>query len=557
MATDVMKISDTPCPELSFRPSMEIFEQADALARSLLKDWRQLDAGQPVSEAARSAPRIGSMAERSTRIGHIAANRLTQLVKEIESPATETPTVTDVPSIMRYRRVISKLCAALKERERLEAEATRQQPKRLSCALRRARADVAKPIEHPKPMPVVEAPLEELTPFFEFLQSNQPFDEQQKEFVRGVCYDDGRIDLCKQVVGPGKIGNLMHSIANNSHVQHFLLGNNIVGAPGSEAIAGFISSRNGRVKTWYLAGNCIDTEGVERIADAMANDEHADALWLKRNPLGPLGGAHLGRLLSTNSTLRTLDLTNTGLLDEGTKLLFDRLHENHSLRILYLDGNGIGEASVPSMAGYFERLGDRKGVTSLWLGINRLGDSAVPLIEAVGRYKFMKRLSLGSNRMGPKSAKALLDAFADAPKLIDLELGMYKSTVDLNEYPNECGDEGAGYLAELVERNSRLLALDFSCNSIGAAGYERLATAIESNKSLVHVVAHDYLHNVSPDIMARFRAATAANLDSFRARLAADPNQKAVAELGVNALVRFLRHGKRIGFIDSIYRNNM
>ena len=72
-----------------------------------------------------------------------------------------------------------------------------------------------------------------------------------------------------------------------------------------------------------------------------------DMLWLKRNPLMPAGGPVLGRMLRTNRMLHTLDLDNTGLLDEGAITVLRSLRFNGGvLRHLYLNGNGLGQPTA-------------------------------------------------------------------------------------------------------------------------------------------------------------------------------------------------------------------
>lgn len=66
-----------------------------------------------------------------------------------------------------------------------------------------------------------------------------------------------------------------------------------------------------KIKTWYIAGNMIDTDGIKIIAEAFKNDEDATSLWLKRNPLQPEGIKYLGEMLEVNKNLRILDLHNT------------------------------------------------------------------------------------------------------------------------------------------------------------------------------------------------------------------------------------------------------
>lgn len=89
------------------------------------------------------------------------------------------------------------------------------------------------------------------------------------EFNRGVVYEDGRLDLCKMVVGPDHIDELMDALAPNTHVRHFLLGNNVVTNHGARRIARFMHDHPDRMRTWYLAGNLIKPAGFHALATAL------------------------------------------------------------------------------------------------------------------------------------------------------------------------------------------------------------------------------------------------------------------------------------------------
>lgn len=103
----------------------------------------------------------------------------------------------------------------------------------------------------------------------------------------------------------------------------------------------------------YIAGNDFSADGLAHVCEALAHDTQVDMLWLKRNPLLPAGGPVLAKLLRTNRMIHTLDLDNTGLLDEGAIVVLKSLAENGgTLRHLYLNGNGLGQptAEVRSLA---------------------------------------------------------------------------------------------------------------------------------------------------------------------------------------------------------------
>jgi hypothetical protein len=74
---------------------------------------------------------------------------------------------------------------------------------------------------------VVPCSLEELQPLLEHLMSNKPGpndDNQSIVFSRGTIMTGGRLDLCKQVVGPQGIQPLLNAIKHSSVVNRILLG---------------------------------------------------------------------------------------------------------------------------------------------------------------------------------------------------------------------------------------------------------------------------------------------------------------------------------------------
>lgn len=148
----------------------------------------------------------------------------------------------------------------------------------------------------------------------------------------------------------------MKSLESNSFVKHFLLGNNIIGPAGARAISNFVDSYPNRMETWYLAGNCIDTQSFCTLARSWANSNTITNLWLKRNPLGPQSIPALCDLTRVSPVLRTLDLDQTELSDAGVTLLFIQLLQMTTdnpllpLRTLYLNSTGIGGAACTAIA---------------------------------------------------------------------------------------------------------------------------------------------------------------------------------------------------------------
>ncbi|WYZ34134.1 hypothetical protein EsH8_I_000410 [Colletotrichum jinshuiense] len=335
------------------------------------------------------------------------------------------------------------------------------------------------------PMPVAVADAADLAPFLDHLGlgGTHELDEgspgaglndgkgepyygvRGAEFRRGVIYEDGRMDLCKMVVGPDHIGSLMESLRPNRFVRHFLLGNNIIGPVGALEIARFIREFPDRMDTWYLAGNCIDAPGLRALVDAMVGSGAAATnIWLKRNPLGPAAAADVYRLVTETKHLRTLDLDQTELGDAGVADLFRRLtafsHGGASgrklpLRNLYLNGDGISTKAAAAIAAFLAS--PACGVTSLYLSCNPLGDAGVQaLASAVRHAPQLARLSLQSVGMTSAGAIPLLRAVASHPGMRLLDLGQAYATADLGQAWNYIDDAAVPSLCELLAANQTL-----------------------------------------------------------------------------------------------------
>jgi Ran GTPase-activating protein (RanGAP) involved in mRNA processing and transport len=407
------------------------------------------------------------------------------------------------------------------------------------------------PVLHPEPMPVNVPPLDDFKPFFCHMRSKAARPADQIEFKRGVFYSDGRIDMCKQVVGPPWISKLMDSIATNEEVTHFLLGNNIIGMEGASAISNFITLRNPAIETWYLAGNRLDANGITIIAEALKGNQHAKALWLKRNPLMVNGVKAVADMLTQNDQIEILDLDNTGMMDEGCEYLFDKLLQNQSLRLLYMDANNITPRGCRAIAKYFKALKqqNRTGLTSLFMGMNPLKDEGVCILaEALRGYAPLERLTLSSTRMTGDGLAFLLDSICQAPNLIMLDVGHYKSTADMKELPNCVGLKGAEAIAHYIEKDTVLKVLDTRTIHIPVEGLQLIAQSMPKNGNLLYVYPEQYGLR-SPESRKAL------------AEIRKQCNLNCVEKLGISMQefcskhLRFLKHTDRVQYIDSIYRN--
>jgi hypothetical protein len=114
----------------------------------------------------------------------------------------------------------------------------------------------------PAAEPVTPCPVEQLNEMIHWLEKDEDITAAQEpriDFTRGSILGKTTqgggtsVDLCKQVVGPKGIKPILDAVGKNSHIDRFLLGNNIVGNEGAQVIADFIvSDRSQNIYNFYV-----------------------------------------------------------------------------------------------------------------------------------------------------------------------------------------------------------------------------------------------------------------------------------------------------------------
>lgn len=523
------------------------------LAIRLRQDAALLDASLDVGPSGVEAPRTGGAEDKATGAARALAREL--------FPSTEEHRQ---GSYVQYGQLIARLRTAYMEQQELqrdrEAHASLNPFRRVRLSGKRELFEklLAEPpsieVMKPSPMPVTIAPESELKPVFAHLRSGSPIDIEMRVFDRGAVYRDGRVDMCKQVVGPTYIEQLTQAVAESPNVQHFLLGNNVVGDTGATAIAEMVRARSATtvpLETLYLAGNEITATGAADLARSLESDTTVTSLWLKRNPLGPAGVEKLATMLRSNSTLEVLDLVNTSAGDEGVEALFDVLRENTVLRVLYLDANAITARGAHAIADYFRFLKaeGRVGLTGLFLGINRLGDDgATALADGIRNCQPLQQIDLGSNRIQSDGLRSILDAVSTIKSVQSLGLGLYKSTSDMGELPNYFDGEGVDMLTQYLRSHHNISLLDIKDTNLRPDGWPLLVDALETNPMIVNLAFTQFGLTLPREIHDRIAQVLRRNVQD---RFGMPLEQFRRDEL------RYLKQPPHVRHIDSIYRNAM
>lgn len=446
------------------------------------------------------------------------------------------------------------------------------------------------------PMPVQIAEEDQLTPFFSHLDRNgthlldednvdgveldggkgEPhYGTKGAEFRKGVVYEDGRMDLCKMVVGPDHIWKLMESLRSNEFVRHFLLGNNIIGPSGAQAIAWFIRQLPDRIDTWYLAGNCIDGESFRILVDAMVESPSITNVWMKRNPLGPGAAQDVFRLITQTANLRTLDLDQTELGDKGVTDLFNMLAEyigpegsKLPLRNLYLNGNGISFSGAAAIGKFLAS--SHCDLVSLYISTNPLGDDGVKaLAQELPYVPNLTRLFLQSVGVSTQGAVALFKSLTGHTNIRTLEVGQSYVAHDLGQAYNYFEDETVPFVLALLQSAPQLEYFNLGQCAITEPGLNEISHAVAASPSMLFYRAESV-------ILESMRKATPSKYAEYpepealaKASVKADKAVRETLEANVRArygeemsYAQFLEDEKRwlvsdrdVRKIDSVYRN--
>ncbi|MFI8966545.1 gala protein [Streptomyces sp. NPDC053493] len=336
-------------------------------------------------------------------------------------------------------------------------------------------------IEHPD-LPLADPAL--LAPLTARLGDPRPLADDET-FPLGTLRADGRLDLCKQGLGPDGAARLLPAAVASPHAAHLLLGTNSLGDDGARTLADALlaareTGAGHRIHTLYLGCNRIGPAGVTALADALADDTTVRALWLKRNPVHTTGARTLAALLRRNTALRTLDLVNSGLGPGGVRLILDALLDREApLERLFLGGNGLTAADAPLLAALVRDA----GVRELYLPANHLGDDGTAVLAAATDPARPVRLGLGGNGIGPAGARALADALDG---IDTLDLGRALSERSLGCPGNTTGDDGARALADALP-GSPLRRLELRHTGITGRGAKSLLASLPDEHRLEYV----------------------------------------------------------------------
>lgn len=292
---------------------------------------------------------------------------------------------------------------------------------------------------------------------------------ERLDFPTGTALPDGRLDLCKQALGPDGAAQVAAALRPGV-VKHLLLGTDGLG-DGAAEVAGQAVERE--VETLYLGCNGITAGGACRIADNLRMSPSASkvtGIWLKRNPVGDAAAA----IVESARSLRTLDLVQTDLDAVGVAQVAAAILTANAagrrIERLYVGGNPLGPAGATHLAALLAA----DAVSELYVSAAQLGDEGAHTIADGIKAGRLRRISLASNGIGPQAAARLVIAAARAGVEV-CDLGRVKAAKVIGAQDNRLDETATTAIADaLAERPHRLQHLVLSHTGLRSQAAHRL-----------------------------------------------------------------------------------
>jgi Ran GTPase-activating protein (RanGAP) involved in mRNA processing and transport len=222
--------------------------------------------------------------------------------------------------------------------------------------------------------------------------------------------------------------------------------------------------------------------------------------------LGDKGTKYITKQLMTNTTVRVLYLNNNGIGDEGARFIGEAIKHNTSITELYLIKNNIGNVgarhitdalkhnttitvvdldqnlmSSSKLASFKRNMLKRRAVQTTQS--DRSSPAAAAAAASDSKHTLPETQSAPGRGRGPSPAAAVAVTVAASVKhTIDDELK--QSTARLNDC--KLGDAEVKYVAEQLKRNTTVHKMYIFHNSIGVAGARYLSEAIKHNNVMTH-----------------------------------------------------------------------
>ena len=282
-------------------------------------------------------------------------------------------------------------------------------------------------------------------------------------------------------------------VKNNSGLEELYLSNNGLKTSASVILKALKEKSNLRIL--HLINTLMTEEVAEDLAAAIRNNSSLEQLCIGSNRLG-LSAVMILQALQEHSRLKVLDLddnnltahvakdlativkTNSGLeelylsnnsLKTSASVILEALKEESNLRILHLNNTLMTEEVAEDLAAAIR---NNSSLEKLCIGSNRLGLSAVMILQALQEHGRLKVLNMGDNNLTAHVAEDLATIVKNNSDLEELYLS------------NNSLKISASVILKALKEKSNLIILHLNNTLMIEEVAEDLATVLRNNNSL-------------------------------------------------------------------------
>jgi hypothetical protein len=227
----------------------------------------------------------------------------------------------------------------------------------------------------------------------------------------------------------------------------------------------------------FLDGSSIEDKGLIFLSDVIDNDNRTlTSLILQGNQIENEGCIRLCNSLKKNTSITHLDLSYNTLEYEAWKSIGDMLKINSTLKVLELIESGF--KSEDGCVALVEGLKLNATLTKLNIlanGFNR--NSTNSLIELIRMNKSITSLSMASDLFeDPQISEQLKEALISNTTIRSLDMSLCPLILN-----------GSHALCEVLKQNRTITDLDLSNNSIGFIGLSKIIEGLHNNTTLTRL----------------------------------------------------------------------
>lgn len=261
--------------------------------------------------------------------------------------------------------------------------------------------------------------------------------------------------LCKCPITGYCASIIFDAIRDNATLTELYLERNDMQEDAVKSLRAMICC-NKSLKVLHINDNPIGAYGLQSVCEALRQNTSLEELCLQRGCIGgPICSEAIGRMVLHNQTLKRLRLINTKLRSSDVVILAKHLEQNKTLEELVLAGSRTNVEAAIALGELAKRTKTLKGLT-LW-GNGLKDEGALAVSEGVKVNRSLTEFCLVMNGLSDLSVPALVDAVINHPRLRKVDVS-----------GNRIHEGGGKLLAEMLQQNDRIVALDSYGNDFGA-----------------------------------------------------------------------------------------